>query len=402
MLDPEDPVEEAGKGSALKRWVYTLNNYASVEDTAFFNDIAEYHVFGVEVAPTTGTPHLQGFVCLKNRMRMAAIKKLNPVAKRLYLFGAKGTNMQASRYCKGLKKGVQDPNAVFHEYGELPLDRAEKCGAATKERYEAAWELAKAGKVADVDKDLLIKHYRTFKTISVDHKPQVDRLNGLAGVWIHGRSGSGKSFKARADYPNYYTKNANKWWCGYEGEDNVIIDDLDEKHACLSSHLKIWLDIYPFTAETKGGSVYIRPKKVIITSQYSIEDIWFDEPTREALNRRCEVIAAPDGGFPRLPPPPIITALSDVDEVQEDDEESILRDLAEFENAADSPSGVRASMLTPARVPDSQDPLFSFEELEESVHPTPTLRTDSPRRTPLSHPLLKRSRAIVVHDLLSD
>lgn len=54
-----------GQGSRAKRWVFTLLNWTQDELTAILDaarEHAEYCVVGRETAPTTGTPHLQGYI----------------------------------------------------------------------------------------------------------------------------------------------------------------------------------------------------------------------------------------------------------------------------------------------------------------------------------------------------
>lgn len=61
-------------------------------------------------------------------------------------------------------------------------------------------------------------------------------------------------------------------------------------HLYLGDHLKIWTDRYGFRAEVKYDTGPIRPKKIVVTSNYKITDLWTDPNITEPLLRRFKVI----------------------------------------------------------------------------------------------------------------
>ena len=81
----------------------------------------------------------------------------------------------------------------------------------------------------------------------------------------------------------------SKWWDGYSNEDVVVLDDFDPNHGkYLGYYLKIWADHYVFNAEVKGGMLRIRPKVLIVTSQYRLEACFEEPETVSAISRRFQ------------------------------------------------------------------------------------------------------------------
>lgn len=239
----------------------------------------KYICFGKEVGDS-GTPHLQGYISFVNARTLGQVQAMiAPIS--VHWSKAKGNAEQNKEYCS--------KDGDFYEDGEMPVSNKKK-GELEKERWAKALQAAKEGRYDDIDDDIRFRYYSTCKQIYKDYMIVPSDNDGVTGVWIYGPAGVGKSRKARDDYPNAYLKMCNKWWDGYQDQEFVIIDDIDTKHHVLGHHLKIWADRYAFLAENKGGAVALRPKKIIVTSQYSIDEIWEDQETRAALKRRFEVI----------------------------------------------------------------------------------------------------------------
>lgn len=88
--------------SRAKNWVFTVNNYTDEEHQALqtiveTNDNVVYIIFGRETGEQ-GTPHLQGYLVLHNRMRLQQVKRL-PGLSRAHLELRRGSHEQAREYC---------------------------------------------------------------------------------------------------------------------------------------------------------------------------------------------------------------------------------------------------------------------------------------------------------------
>jgi len=106
-----------------------------------------------------------------------------------------------------------------------------------------------------------------------------------------GRSGSGKSRRAweEAGDTAYSKDPRTKWWDGYMGQENVIIDEFRGQIGV--EHLLKWLDRYPCTVEEKGGQIALCATRFWICSNLPVEQ-WYpglDQDTLAALRRRLNV-----------------------------------------------------------------------------------------------------------------
>lgn len=267
--------------SKSTRWCFTLNNYNDDEVVIIraLQVKIVYLVFGYEVAPETGTPHLQGFVIFKSQQRFAAVRKILP---RAHWEITQRTSIAAANYCK--------EDGKFEEFGVLPMSAGEAGGAAEKDRWELARKRAREGNLDEVPSDIYIKYYRTLKEIAKDHMVKPEDAGDVTGVWLYGEPGVGKSRAVTEVFPAAYKKMQNKWWDGYQNEEVVWLDDYDSKE--LGHLLKIWADRYSFLAETKGGAIHIRPKLFVITSNYppSSSHFAWDTDLVKAIERRFKLI----------------------------------------------------------------------------------------------------------------
>lgn len=152
--------------------------------------------------------------------------------------------------------------------------------------WEKVRELAKEGKFNDIPADIYIKSYNNLKRIHVDNLQPTGCTKEVYVFW--GRTGTGKSKRAwdEATFNAFPKDPCTKWWCGYQGQQNVVIDEFRGQIGI--SHLLRWLDRYPVVVESKGSSSVLKMEKCWITSNISPDD-WYpdlDEETKAALRRR--------------------------------------------------------------------------------------------------------------------
>ena len=286
-------------------WSFTINNYTSVPDQLPPN--MKYLIVGEEVGQQNNTPHLQGYVQFKNPQEKPSQYFLQ--------FGPQG-HFEVSRGSPAANIEYCSKEGNFHEFGRRPEGReaqghhgwkggpyGEKGGEMEKAAYEEAWELAKKGDIEKISPRKRVRNYNTWVNVASRYPPNMPALNKLDNLWIMGPTGCGKSRWVHQMYPNCYRKLSTKWWQGYNPHNAehkiVVLDDLHPDTWQDLPLLKQWADHYPFPAEIKGGSMIIRPERIIVTSNFHPRQCFRREEDLEPILRRFQVVDVAD-----LPPPP--------------------------------------------------------------------------------------------------
>lgn len=156
--------------------------------------------------------------------------------------------------------------------------------------WNEVWDQATSGRILDIPADIRIRCYHTLKRIRKDYDEAPWREDIIVNVFT-GVTGSGKSHRMfeEAGRHCYIKPSTTKWWDGYRGESNVVIDEF--RGQISIEHMLRWFDKYPCFVEEKGGQVALKATKFWVASNLSVEK-WFpdaDPATLAALKRRIHV-----------------------------------------------------------------------------------------------------------------
>lgn len=261
---------------ALRNICFVVNNWTNEDLNAVKGLEYSYCIIGFEGKDKT--PHLQVYVELSKQKRFKALCKLMPRAADIKPRWSTAQN--ASDYCK--KEGD------YWEDGELSRQGKRTDLDAF---VQAVKEQPKITRLELVEQhtSILARYPKFIQEVkSVYNKPTTLDWKEPPNIWIYGPPGTGKT---KSYEEGSYKKLINKWWDNYDNEDDVLIDDVDpDSMKYLTHHMKQWADRYPFRAEVKGGTVLIRPQRIIVTSNYSINECFPNEQDQLAIKRRFLVI----------------------------------------------------------------------------------------------------------------
>jgi len=258
-----------------RRWCFTLNNYTQFDLDTLSDLDCKYLIFGKEIAPTTNTPHLQGYVVFNDAKRFAAVHE---ICTRMHWEAAKGNHAQARDYCM-----KEDKNALIKD--NLKQGKRTDIDLAIDTLHNQGI----MGVVHEHPREF-VKFHSGFSKLAAYHIKHRDPKDPPKIYWYWGVSGSGKTravYEAEKDL--WCSGKDLKWWDGYENQEAILIDDF-RKDFCTFHELLRITDRYPYTVNVKGSTRILNSPRIYITSCYHPAAVYDTREDLTQLLRRITVI----------------------------------------------------------------------------------------------------------------
>jgi len=240
-------------------------------------DKIQYAAIGDELGKEDESPHLQGALFLKGKRRIRPSAFLRDYLAVLqhtcwpWWQSAWGTHKSNERYTG--KEGRQ-----VWEWGEpLPEDNQgnrndlKRAFEIIEENVEHTDELELAGMIPSTyfKYNKAVLRLRALHYNKINKRRKITANGGPKIIWCFGKTRVGKSHFVRNTIGDrkYFVKNTGKWWCLYDQERILWMDDFRKEWMTYGSLLKV-LDKYHLPIEFKGGS----------TSLGMVEEIYITAP----------------------------------------------------------------------------------------------------------------------------
>lgn len=236
----------------------------------------------LEIAPTTGTPHIQGVVVFKNPVRWSSLREAVPC----YWAWRRGTQEQAEAYAsKSASRAAGDAAGPF-EFGD-PIASGR---GGRSDLVRIKHKLAEGVTLRELAKDdeftpSVVRHHRGLTFLESIYAPQRRWWTKVQIYW--GPPGVGKTrrvhYEAGDDlYVFSCREHSVKYWDGYHGQRYILIDDFNGE--LTQGQMLELINYTAFSVQVRGAAVPILADKLFVTSNYHPRGWWSHGPNPQELH----------------------------------------------------------------------------------------------------------------------
>lgn len=158
-----------------------------------------------------------------------------------------------------------------------------------KRDWEQIRDIAKRGKLDELDGATFVQHYRTLSAIAKDYLQPVAVIRTIKVYWGNTRLGKSRRAWDEAGWSAFPKDPRTKYWDGYRGQKHVVLDEF--RGVIDIANILRWCDRYPVIVETKGSSTVLLATDIWICSNLHPKD-WYpglDSATMDALLERLDI-----------------------------------------------------------------------------------------------------------------
>lgn len=318
-LSEQSNVNTVQRYKCVRSFIFTFHYQDEVEKEMIRDRLLKlkprHLIMGYEVAPTTGSKHIQGYISFRlNKTSWKVIDALTLIGRRTitesnptgkacgYVDYVKFGARSAARYCKKdgdyiemqfddkgqLVSSSNGPGRSEVSVAEEVEDRPQK-----RSKLRECVDLLLSGKsISDVIEDgygaTFVQYCNGLGKIVEHNRTKLHRDKGVLGnaertlasgmkrramyfpyvFWCYGSTGTGKS-----EFPTRFHKEDDIWrsgetsqyFNGYIGQDVAVLDDFRGSFCAFNYLLKL-LDQYEFMVNVKYGACKWIPTYIYITS----------------------------------------------------------------------------------------------------------------------------------------
>lgn len=281
MLQQEKPTSTKQSRASVSQYrdvPFTLFDYTWQEVEHLQKLECEYIIFGKEECPTTGRPHLQGFVILKKRMTLIPVKRFllksygSNNADRIHVDKRYASRRQAASYCRGGGISGKPANLYVYERGEYVDTKKDV------QIRDALYLHSLGAAISDNISDLSISDLIAYEKLAA-YLPPPPRKE-IYVEWIWGISGSGKTRYVHDEVEKlggklYKVNSFDKFWSNYLKQPYILIDDFhkEESSTWFRCLLQV-LDKYDYLVDKKYGGSWLYAERIYITAQHPPWHYW--------------------------------------------------------------------------------------------------------------------------------